>query len=34
MFKLIPLLTLAMSATAWSGELTIKVTNIKHAGVL
>ena len=34
MFKVIPLLTLAMSATAWSGELTIKVTNIKHAGVL
>ena len=34
MFKVMPLLTLAMSATAWSGELTIKVTNIKHAGVL
>jgi uncharacterized protein (DUF2141 family) len=34
MFKAIPLLTLAMSATAWSGELIIEVTNIKHAGVL
>ena len=34
MFKVIPLLTLAVSATAWSGELSIKVTNIKHAGVL
>ena len=34
MAKVIPLLMLAMSAAAWSGELTIKVANIKHEGVL
>ena len=34
MVKVIPLLMLAMSAAAWSGELTIKVANIKHEGVL
>lgn len=34
MFKVIPLLTLVISATAWSAELTIKVANIKHEGVL
>ena len=34
MLKVILLLTLIVSATAWSGELTIKVANIKHEGVL
>lgn len=34
MLKVILLLTLVVSATAWSGELTIKVANIKHEGVL
>jgi len=34
MLKVIPLLTLFISATAWSAELTIKVTSIKHEGVL
>ena len=34
MLKVIPLLTLVISAPAWSAELTIKVTNIKHEGVL
>ena len=33
MFKVIPFLTLVLSATAWSAELTIKVANIKHEGV-
>jgi uncharacterized protein (DUF2141 family) len=34
MLKVIPLLTLVISAAAWSAELTIKVANIKHEGVL
>ena len=34
MFRVIPLLTLAISTSAWSGELTIKVANIKYKGVL
>ena len=34
MLKVILLLTVVVSATAWSGELTIKVANIKHEGVL
>ena len=34
MLKLIPLLALVISAPAWSAELAIKVTNIKHKGVL
>ena len=34
MFRVIPLLMLAISTSAWSGELTIKVENIKHKGVL
>ena len=34
MLKVIPLLTLVISANAWSAELTIKVANIKHEGVL
>ena len=34
MLKVIPLLALVISAPAWSAELTIKVTNIKHEGVL
>jgi len=34
MLKVIPLLTLFISATAWSAELAVKVTNIKHEGVL
>ena len=34
MFRVIPLLTLAISTCAWSGELAIKVVNIKHKGVL
>ena len=34
MFRVIPLLTLAISTSAWSGELTIKVVNIKYKGVL
>ena len=34
MLKAIPLLTLFISAAAWSAELTIKVANIKQEGVL
>ena len=33
MFKVIPLLTLAMSAPVWSGELTIKVANTQKATI-
>ena len=34
MLKVISLLALVISAPAWAAELAIKVTNIKHKGVL